>query len=1144
MRRVGKGFSGVETPLFENMLAVRDVAEEAETQVPAQGDDVQEPAAEEVATDVVPPTPTSPSPPSPVIPSSPPHQPPFPPQPQDAEGSSLLFQGVLDTCSTFALRVEGLENDKAAQQLEIVKLKARVKKLEKINKVKSSKLRRLKKVGTSQRIESSDDVENVFNQGRMIIDMDQDEGIELVTTQEKDAEVEGRHADKQAEIYNIDLVHSSKVLSMQEDDTEVQKAVEIVTTAKLMTEVVTAASTQVAAASTPIPAAKPKILTITAAPAISTRKRIGVVIRDPEEELSSDTLAETPKVKDKGKGILIEAPKPMKKKDQIEMDAENLKLNLKHVKHDILFENTEGYKMDFFKGKKYDEILPIFQAKFDANMKFLFKSREKMKKEDEEIIKSINETPAQKAAKRRKLSEEAQETDDLRKRLEILLELMLLRRSEKNTKCVSAANEELTAANPQVVSAAKIPILNPNEFDLWKIRIEQYFLMTDYSFWEVILNGDSPVPTRLIEGVAQPVAPTTVEQKLARKNKLKAHGTLLIALPDKHQLKFNTHKDAKSLMEAIENVLVATLKPRRLQKLVRKLEIHGISLSQEDVNLKFLRSLPSKWKTHTLIWCNKTDLEDKSLDDLFNSLEIYESEVKHSSSQGSDSQNLAFVSTIQADNTNDSVSAAVSVSVVGVKLLASTLPNIDADDLEEMDLKWQMAMLTMRARKFLQKTRRNLGVNGPTSMGFDMTKVECYYYHRKCHFARECRSPKDSRRTAVAEPQRRSLPEPTNFALMAFSSSSSNSSSDCKFRKSQFNVMSYQTGLESVEARLLVYKQNESTLEENIKLLNIDVQLRDIALATLRQKLETTKHERDDLNMKLEKFQTSSKRLTDLLASQTSDKAGLGYNSKVFTQAMFDCDNYHSSKSDNDSWPPSNLYDRFVPSGGYHAVTTPMTGTFMPPKPDLVFHTPPSDENEHLAFNAFWFDTPPPMSVAPPVPLRPHSPSKGLKRTKKTCFVCKSETHLIKDCDFHARMLAQKSYASRDFHKHHAPMNHSKFPLHKVSAAAPSKSKPALTTAARTVSAVKPKFSKTRPNIASYAMSKSKLPIRRPFVRHTSPKPSISPPRVNAAKPFAELKFNLFNVSQMCDKKNNVHFTDTECLVLSSDFKLPDASQV
>nr|GFA61396.1 hypothetical protein [Tanacetum cinerariifolium] len=371
----------------------------------AQGDDVQEPAAEEVVTKVVPPTPTPPSPPSPIIPSSPPHQPPC------------------------------LENDKAAQQLEIVKIKARVKKLEKINKVKSSKVRRLKKVGTSQRVESSDDMENVFNQGRIIVDMDQDEGIELV-------------------------------LSMQEDDTEVQEAVEIVTTTKLMTEVVTAAATQAVSASTLIPAAKPKILNITATPAISTRRRKGVVIRDPEEELSSDTPAETPKVKDKGKGILIEAPKPIKKKDQIELDAEyarklqeeinkeheetykNIDWNasLDHVqskepqyikryhgmkkkpqteseaRKNMIFylKNTEGYKIDFFKGMKYDEILPIFQAKFDANMRFLFKSREEMEEEDKEIIKSINETPVQKAAKRRKLHEQAKEDEDLKKQLDVV----------------------------------------------------------------------------------------------------------------------------------------------------------------------------------------------------------------------------------------------------------------------------------------------------------------------------------------------------------------------------------------------------------------------------------------------------------------------------------------------------------------------------------------------------------------------------------------------------------------------------------------------------------------------------------------------------------------------------------------------------
>nr|GFA94340.1 hypothetical protein [Tanacetum cinerariifolium] len=109
----------------------------------------------------------------------------------------------------------------------------------------------------------------------------------------------------------------------------------------------------------------------------------------------------------------------------------------------------------------------------------------------------------------------------------------------------------MESLSPQVVSAANLLILNPNEFNLWKMRIEQYFLMTDYSLWKVILNGDSPLPTRIIEGVVQPVAPTTAEQRLARKNELKAQGTLLMALPKKNQLKFNIHKNDKTLIEAI-----------------------------------------------------------------------------------------------------------------------------------------------------------------------------------------------------------------------------------------------------------------------------------------------------------------------------------------------------------------------------------------------------------------------------------------------------------------------------------------------------------------------------------------------------------------------------------------------------------------
>ncbi|GJV13444.1 ribonuclease H-like domain-containing protein [Tanacetum coccineum] len=266
----------------------------------------------------------------------------------------------------------------------------------------------------------------------------------------------------------------------------------------------------------------------------------------------------------------------------------------------------------------------------------------------------------------------------------------------------------------------------------------------------------------------------------------------------------------------------------RLQKLISQLEIHGESISQEDVNQKFLRSLSPEWNTYIIMWRNKPEIDTLSLDDLYNNLKIYEPEVKGTSSSSTNTQNIAFVSSNSTNSTNGAVNTAhgaIIVSTQATTVNSTTIDNlsdvvicvffasqpnspqldnedlqqIHLDDLKEMDLRWQMAMLTMRERRFLKSTRRKLTVNGNETIGFDKSKVECYNYHKRGHFARECRAPRNQE-NRNRENTRRVVPLDTttsnalvscdgsgydwsdqaeegltNFALMTYSSTSSNS---------------------------------------------------------------------------------------------------------------------------------------------------------------------------------------------------------------------------------------------------------------------------------------------------------------------------------------------------------------------------------
>nr|GEW46874.1 ribonuclease H-like domain-containing protein [Tanacetum cinerariifolium] len=416
--------------------------------------------------------------------------------------------------------------------------------------------------------------------------------------------------------------------------------------------------------------------------------------------------------------------------------------------------------------------------------------------------------------------------------------------------------------------------------------------MTDYSLWKVINNGNK-VLKRTVGTVEQIYEPTSAEEKLDRKNKIKARGTLLMELPNKDQLKFHLYKDAKLLVEAIEK------------------RYGGNKESKKDHQ--------AQAKIHKM-W-------------------------------------LLYPPIVEA------------AQMKQITLL-----------LELLLLILKMAMLTIRARRFIKRTGRNLDINGQ-KIGFDRSKVECFNFHKNRHFARECRAPKNQenrkreygRKTMPVEnPTKNALiaqdvirvydwsyqaeeEHPTNYTLMALTSSRSSSSSDSEvdscsrtcikaygtlkeqydslssdYKKSQFNLVSYKAGLQSIEERLAHYKKNEDVFEEKINILNLKVKLRDNALVENTKKLKKAEKERDGSKLTLEKFQKSSKSINNLLENQVSDKVktGLGYKTASLTVESF----VNSSEMLENQENVKSRLDK-----GYHAVPLPYTRNYIPPKPDLMF---------------------------------------------------------------------------------------------------------------------------------------------------------------------------------------------------------------
>ncbi|GJV64213.1 putative ribonuclease H-like domain-containing protein [Tanacetum coccineum] len=589
--------------------------------------------------------------------------------------------------------------------------------------------------------------------------------------------------------------------------------------------------------------------------------------------------------------------------------------------------------------------------------------------------------------------------------------------------------------------------------------------------------------------------------------------------------------------------------PKNYETLKKQYDDLRIELNQSEFNLaNYKRGLASMEERLDILKLENKGVDSLSFDDLYNNLSVLVEYTAFYVCQNPSGHNSQYEQT-------SSYSLLANQSSCP-QLDHEDLEQLDEFDLEEMDLKWQVAMISMRMKKFYKKTGRKLQFDAKEPVGFDKTKVECYNCHKTGHFARECRTKgnqdskrrdawnsgnKDGRRSGKQEDSKALVTidgecvdwtsyseEEEDNALMACNSLGS-------------DIEAYTLALKKVEAQLVAHQQGQLWYEEKIRFMKIDLDDKTDVLTYHKKLLAEAEKEKEDLKAKVEKWHNSSKNLGKLLNTQMSanDKFGLG----------------------------------FVTAEGMHAVPPPMTGNYMPSGPDIEIdysqftYGPKQSQTSESETQTSDFDTcsdetheslPEPAVNEPKVVTQPkvwsdapiieeyesdsedeHVSLPTEEHEQHIFSTSKSKLLGKLDCDFHEKRMAKQAELNNRMRKDFSAVGGKRETAVKPSAGLIGRRKRILLTKS--------------PNTMDYPhrTSLNKGIVDSGCSRHmTGNKAYLAEYQDFNGGPVAfrrskELQhFNLFSVSQICDKKNKVLFTDSECLVLSPEFKLPDANQV